>query len=183
MKKKIGLMVLCGALLLGGSLTALATPREGDGRSEAPRLGNGPCRMETRGGHWERMAGSLDLSKEQRQEAEKLFEVDHEQAEKFRAEINEIDRELRLASNPKNFDEKALRKLVTEKSRLHAELMIGHARTRSQIYALLTPEQQDLADLAYKLKQLRGSHPKRHHGGPDAPEEHGPRFDRQESEN
>lgn len=183
MKKKIWLMVLCGVLVMGGSLTALAVPWERDGKADVTSPGNGPCRMEARRGHWERLAESLDLSKKQRQEAKKLFEANREQAEKVHAEIKETDRELRLASNPKNFDEKALRKLAAEKAQLHAELMVSRARIRRQVYALLTPEQQELADLAYKLKQLRGPHPKKRRGGPDGSEGFGPRFDMQESGN
>lgn len=167
MKKKICLMVVCGALVLGGSLTALAAPRGYYGKAKNTRSGKDSCRVEARRDHWERMADRLDLSEEQRQETKKLFEADRAQAEKLHARMKEIDRELRLAINPKNFDEKALRKLAAEKGQLHTELMVGRARTRSRIYALLTPEQQELADLAHKLKQLRGPRREGHRGGPE----------------
>lgn len=178
MKKKIWLVVLCGALVLGGSLTASAVPWERGGKADGARSGNKSCRMEARGDHWERMADRLGLSEEQRKEAKRLFEANREQTEKVHAQLKEIDRELRLAINPKNFDEKALRKLAAEKGHLHTELMVGHARTRSQVYALLTPEQQELVDLAHKLKQLRGPHRDGRRGGPEGP---GPRFEMPES--
>ena len=174
MKKKLWLMMLCGALVLGGSLTVLADSWGRGGKMDGLRQGNGTCRMEARRGHWERMAGKLDLSEDQRNEAKKLFEANREQAEKLHIKMKEIDRKLRLAANPKKFDEKGLRKLATEKGQLHAELMVGHAKTRSQFYALLTPEQQELADLAYKLKQLRGPHQDKRPGGPRGPKGQGP---------
>lgn len=166
MKKKIWLMVLCGALVLGGSLTALAAPwGRGGGEMDGPRRGNGPCRVEARQGHWERMAEKLDLSAEQQTEVQKLCEANRAQADKLHAKMAEVRRQLRQAVEPKNFDEKALRKLAAEKNLLQTELMVNRARAHSQIYALLTPEQQELADLARKLQRLRGHHPKAGRGG------------------
>lgn len=169
MKKKIWMMILCGVLVLGSNLTALALSGGLGGKTDGGRFGDGPCWVEAGSGHREHMAEKLDLSEEQRQEAEKLFAANREQAEKLLARIKKVDRELRLAVNPKDFDEKALRKLAAEKNQLRTELMVGHARTRSRVYALLTPEQRELADLAHKLKQLRGLRREGHRGGFEGP--------------
>jgi Spy/CpxP family protein refolding chaperone len=64
---------------------------------------------------------------------------------------------MRKAMQPKTFDEKTLRKLGAEKGKIQTELMVGRASTHSKIYALLTPEQQELADLACKLRRLQGN--------------------------
>ena len=159
-------MVLCGALVLGGSLTALAAPwGRGGGQMDGSRRGHGPCLVEARQGHLERMAGKLDLSAQQQAEVQKLCEAKRAEAGKLHARMAEVRRQLRKAAAPKNFDEKALRKLAAEKNLLQTELMVNRARTHSQVYALLTPEQQELADLARKLKRLRGHHPRAGRGG------------------
>lgn len=166
MKKKILLMALCGALVLSSGFAALAAPwGRGGCQMDGSWRGNGPGRVEADQGRWQRMFAKLDLSAEQQAEMQKLCDANRGQAEQLRARMVEVRRQLRQAMAPNNFDEKALRKVAAEKHLLQTELMVNRARTHSQIYALLTPEQQELADLARKMKQLQGPNPRAGRGG------------------
>lgn len=173
MRKRVLLLGLCGTLLLGTGLTALAAQGAGRNSTDGPRWDKGKaCRMEARQDRMGRLFEKLDLSEAQQTEVDKLIAAHREQTAALRKQMVEVRRQMRQAMNPKTFDEKALRRLAAEKSKVQTELMVGRARTHSQIYALLTPEQQELADLARNLKRLRGQGPR---GGGECPNPEGPR--------
>ncbi len=157
MKKRIMLTVLCGALLLGTSWVAMAATGAGRNMGDGPMQGKGMvCRKNVRQNHWVRLTEKLDLSQAQQQEVQKLVEANAEQVQELRGQMMELRRQMRQAMQPKTFDEKTLRKLAADKGKIQTELMVGKARTHSKIYALLTPEQQELADLACNLRRLQG---------------------------
>ena len=173
MKKRILLAVLCGTLLLGTGWVAMAAPGAGRNMDNGPMKGKGKaCRVNDRQDHWERLTEKLDLSEPQQQEVQKLVEANREQAQGQHQQMTELRRQMRQAMQPKTFDEKTLRKLATEKGKIQTELMVGRASTHSKIYVLLTPEQQELADLACKLRRLQGNRSK---GDRRCPNPMGPR--------
>jgi len=158
MKKQILLTVLCGTLLLGTGWVAMAAPGAGRNMGDAPMRGKGmACQNNVRQDHWVRLTEKLDLSEAQQQEVQKLVEANREQAQGQHQQLMELRRQMRQAMQPKTFDEKTLRKLAADKAKIQTELMVGKARTHSKIYALLTPEQQELADFACKLRRLQGN--------------------------
>jgi protein CpxP len=173
MKKRILYLGLIGIVLLATGWSAMAANGAGRNRGDGPSWGKGRhCRMNVPRDHMARLIEKLDLTAEQQQEVDKLLAAHQEQAEKLRYQMVDARRKLHQAMNPKAFDEKALRQAAAEKNRLQTDLMVDRARTHSRIYALLTPEQQELADLARNLKRLRGDGPgRRFHDGP------APRFD------
>lgn len=158
MIKRILLVAICGSLLLGTGWVALAAPGAGRNMGDGPMKGKKgmACRMDDRQGHWARLLEKLDLSETQQQEVQKLVEANRELAQGLHSQMKELRRQMRQAMQPKTFDEKTLRRLAAEKGKIQTELMVGRARTHSKIYALLTPEQQELADLASKLRRLQG---------------------------
>jgi Spy/CpxP family protein refolding chaperone len=58
------------------------------------------------------------------------------------------------ATEKGNFDEKLVRKLATQQSRLMAELIVATSRFQTELYAVLTPEQRTKVDDA-RLQQFR----------------------------
>jgi hypothetical protein len=65
------------------------------------------------------------------------------------------NRQLLVAATEKGkFDEKLVRKLATQQSRLMAELIVATSRVQAELYAVLTPEQQTKVDDA-RLRQFR----------------------------
>ncbi|ABA87623.1 CpxP superfamily protein [Syntrophotalea carbinolica DSM 2380] len=166
MQKQLIVTVLCGTLLLAGTAVLAEQGGMPNARFEGPQQGRTMCaRGEAPQEHDMRMLECLDLSAAQRKEVKKLRDESFKLAEKWHEKMAEVRRKLRRASAPKTFDEKQLRTLVAEKSRIEADLMVDRAGTRARIYALLTPEQQELADLADKLRQLQGHGP----GAPGRP--------------
>lgn len=165
MKKRILMTVLCGTLLLGAGSVAMAAPGAGRNMGDGPMRGKGmACQKNVRQDHWARLLEKLDLSQAQQQEVQKLTESNREQAQGLHAQMTELRRQMRQVMQPKSFNEKTLRKLAAEKSKIQTELMVGRASTHSKIYALLTPEQQELADLACKLRRLQGKGQKGYRG-------------------
>lgn len=163
MKKKMLLMALCGALVLGGGLTAGAATwnRDGDGG----RFERGPRvqRMhKVKDGYWQRMAEVLDLTEAQQKKVGALLADHQEMAEKMRKQMTGVHRQMRQVMNPKTFDEKKVRSLVSQQAKMHADLMVDRARMQSRIYSLLTPEQQELLDLDCKLRRLHERRPVHH---------------------
>jgi protein CpxP len=176
MKKRILLTVLCGTLVLGTGWVAMAAPGAGRDRGDASMRGKGmTCQKNVRQDHWARLTEKLDLSQAQQQEVQKLTEANREQAQGLRSQMMELRRQMRQAMQPKTFDEKTLRKLAADKAKIQTELMVGKARTHSKIYALLTPEQQELADLACKLRRLQGNRGDGSKGDRSCPNPRGPR--------
>lgn len=161
MKKRMLNLGLIGIMSLGIAVTAMAAPGAGRNSVDGQQWGKGKaCRMNVHREPMVRLVEKLDLSGEQQQQVEKIFVAHREQAEKLHNQMTEARRKLHQAMNPKNYDEKALRQAAAEKAKIQTELMVGRARTHSQIYALLTPEQQELADLARNLKRLQGDGPR-----------------------
>ncbi len=157
MKKQIVLTVLCGTLLLGTGWVAMAAPGAGRNMGDGPMRGKGMvCQKNVRQDHWVRLTEKLDLSEAQQQEVQKLVKANREQAQGLHTQMMELRRQMRQAMQPKTFEEKTLRKLAADKAKIQTELMVGKARTHSKIYALLTAEQQELADFACKLSRLQG---------------------------
>lgn len=165
MKNQWILAILCGGLILGGGAAVnAAQPGMRDGAFAGPprhcMAGEEVCPAP-----WPHMLDRLDLSDAQQQEVKKLLDGHRERADKLHARLREAGRHLRQAMGPQKFDEKALRKLAAEKSAIQTDMLVERAKTHSRIYALLTPEQQELADLAAKLRRLQGHGPM-HRGRP-----------------
>jgi protein CpxP len=168
MKRRMLLLGLCSALLLGTGFSAMAAPGAGRNSVEGPRFGKwAASHADFHRDHWGHLLQKLDLSEEQQKEVQKLTEANREQASTLHKQLVEVGRQMRRAMNPKTFDEKVLRKLAAEKAKIQTELMVNRARTHSKIYALLTPEQQELADFACKLQRLQGHGPRGHRERPN----------------
>ena len=168
MKKQMLSLGLCGALLLMTGLTATAASVAGEKAFDGPRGGQkAECRMGMNRDHLGLMTGKLGLNAEQQEEVRKLLDAKREQADARRKQMADIRGQLRQAMNPKTFDEKVVRQLAAEKAKIQTEMMVSRARTHSQIYALLTPDQKELADLARNLKQLKGDQPRGNRGCPN----------------
>ncbi len=158
MKKQIMLTVLCGTLLLGTGWVAMAAPGAGRNMADGPMRGKTmACQKNVKQDHWARLTNKLDLSQAQQQEVQKLTDANREQAQELRGQMMELRRNMRQAMQPKTFNEKTLRKLAADKAEIQTELMVSRASTHSKIYALLTPEQKELADLACNLRRLQGN--------------------------
>ncbi|BBO82970.1 hypothetical protein DSCO28_35360 [Desulfosarcina ovata subsp. sediminis] len=163
MRKKVILTIICSMILIGSGMTVQA----GEPGAPMGKAGDGPQgpQMDRPGKACPAPAPGLDilerldLSEAQWKSVKKLIDGDRKAAARQHDKMRDVQRRLRLAMKPQQFNEKALRGLLSEKSAIEADLMVDRAKTMNRVYNLLTAEQQELFDLAAKLKMLRGPGP------------------------
>jgi Spy/CpxP family protein refolding chaperone len=165
MKRRILIFTLSLITLLGSALYVAAAPPGGpcnggpcDGHCDGPGDGK-----EQPGGRFlERMAKILDLTETQQASIKKVLAAEEEKTAALHEKKRENRQQLRSAEEAKPFDENAIRVLAEQRGAIEAELTIARARAHSQIDALLTPEQREIAA---KLRSERGEKHKGRKGG------------------
>jgi len=158
MKKATIIPVLLISLLLVGG-TAFAWPG-GHGKKNCDnscnRTGQGMTqeqheeRMENR---LEKMAVILDLTDQQKEKIENLFAQKMENHQGMRAEMQASREDLRAYKQGKEFNESEFRAKAQKHADLKTEMMVQHAKTKQEVLAVLTPEQQQKAE---KLRSMHG---------------------------
>ncbi|MGE5239579.1 MAG: Spy/CpxP family protein refolding chaperone [Chloroflexota bacterium] len=106
--------------------------------------------------HLDRMAEVLGLSDAQKEQISALVKAEQEKNAPLRQQLAEYREQIRQASLAETFDEAAVRAIAGKEAQLKTELIVSRARVKSQINALLTPEQRVQAD---KIHQLMGPRP------------------------
>jgi hypothetical protein len=88
----------------------------------------------------------LNLTQSQVGEIQVLMGGERQRLEPLLTQLNR-NRQLLVAATKKGkFDERLVRKLATQQSRLMAELIVATSRFQAELYAVLTPEQQTKVD-------------------------------------
>jgi len=96
--------------------------------------------------HFQRQAAILDLSDEQLRTIDALRDAERQATEPYRRQMQESRAAVDALVKVQPFDEAAVRRLAKSKADAAVELQVAHARTRSQIHALLSEEQRALAE-------------------------------------
>jgi len=152
MKRKI---VAVGALLmvLAGGYAVQAGPMGAGCRNHQNGMGQPGCRTQMNCreegrclDHFQRMADTLGLSERQRQDIEAVLKGQEEGHAQLMEKIAEGRRQLMEASRSSDMDEAKVAELAEEQGRLMSEMMVSQVQVKKQIFALLTPEQQQKAD-------------------------------------
>jgi protein CpxP len=165
MKRQIIIPTLMiGALLAGGVTLATAKPWGSGygncgGQSQRMTAEQHEERMEHR---LEMMSEILGLSENQEEQIEALFKANYEQNYARREQMRASRDELREKMHAENFNEAEFRTLAEQQAQLKTDLMVERAKIKQQVFAILTPEQQEKAD---KLMELRGHGKHGRHGG------------------
>lgn len=97
------------------------------------------------GKRFARMARKLDLTEAQQEQVRTLLESERERVASLRKQLAETREKIRQATLAETFDEAAVRALAVSQSEARVELAVSRARVKSQIHALLTPEQRERA--------------------------------------
>jgi len=141
MKRRIVISVVAAMMLVGSAYLALA--------------GGGPggCRGGGPGRHIDRMAQVLDLTAAQKEKVSAIVKAEQEKTEPLRQQLFENRDKFRQTTFSEKFDEAAVRAIAAKQAQIQTELMVSHAKTKSEIFALLTPEQRTLAQ---KLGPMMG---------------------------
>jgi len=107
-----------------------------------------------------RLATALDLTDEQEAQIEAIIAAERPAMRPLREQIREGRSELRNLSRQGAFDEAAVREVASRLAETKTEMMVARTRVKSKIFAVLTPEQQELAE---KLQPLVEKGRGRHH--------------------
>lgn len=149
MKRQLSIIALTAALIGGGTLSAHAFMGP-DGECGGPRAEG---KME-HGKRFGRMARELKLSDAQKEQVQAILKAEQEKNAPLREKLAENRKKLHEAAQAEKFDEAAVKALAATQADLQAQLIVSRARAHSQIHALLTPEQRELAK---KLRpQMKG---------------------------
>ena len=101
----------------------------------------------------EKMAVILDLTEQQKGQLKTLFEKKWQDRQSMRTKMEASRETLREYKQGNTFDESEFRAMAQKHADLKTEMMVQQAKTRQQIFAVLTPEQQQKAE---KLRGMRG---------------------------
>jgi Spy/CpxP family protein refolding chaperone len=129
----------------------VAVPKEGP---PGGPTGMGPGR------HFARMAKALDLTEAQKEQVKAILASEREKTAPLRQKLAETREKIRRTVGAEPFDEAAVRSLAASQNETRTEMIVSRARTQSQIFSLLSPEQQERA------KKFRAFGEKRHGRGP-----------------
>ena len=149
--------LLIGILLSSGTAFAWSgghAKRSCDG--EYGKRGQGMTQeqhQERMGSRLERIGVILDLTDQQQEKMKGLFDQQWQDRQSMRDTMQTSRKDFREYKQGKEFNETEFRAKAQKHADLKTEMMVQRAKTRQQILALLTPEQQQKAE---KLRGMRG---------------------------
>lgn len=137
----LGGTVLAGTVLsgtvLGGTVLAAQGPGSGNMRGRGPGGPGGP------GGRGAGIAlRALDLTEAQREQVRQLTEQHREQTRALAERVRAAGEAQREAMEATSFNEQNIRVTAQAFAEVQTDMAVQEARLRSDIYALLTPDQQ-----------------------------------------
>ncbi len=146
MNKKIFLGVTAIILVVAAGLagTVLA---QGPGRGFGPGPGFG------RHSGWmlRHMTKELNLTTDQQTQIKNIMQAEKAKVQPLMQQLRQNEQAQDAAINS-NFDEAQVRTFASQQAQIMTDLIVEKQRTKSQIYAVLTPEQRQ------KAQQLRQEH-------------------------
>jgi len=167
MKKRLFIpTLLVGTLLVTGSAFAWSgghNNRNFDGFQNQRGQGITYAQhKDNMGNQLERMGVILDLTDQQKEQLEDLFEKQWQNRQSMRTDMQVSREDLREYKQGKEFNETEFRAKAQKHADFKTEMMVQRAKTKQQIFAILTPEQQQKAE---NLRELRGEGFRGRHGG------------------
>lgn len=130
--KKLVVAFLAIALVTIGTIFVFA--QKGEGKKFGRDFGH-------RGG-FERIAKKLNLSDEQKEQVKQILETSKTKVQPVLENMKSIHQQLDAATADGQFDEAQVQALATQQANIMAQMIVEKERTKAQIFAILTPEQQ-----------------------------------------
>jgi Spy/CpxP family protein refolding chaperone len=93
-----------------------------------------------------RMSEVLGLSDAQKEQITALLKTEQEKNAPLREQLAANRKQLKQAALAATFDEATVQSIAAIQAQIISQLIVSHARTKSQINALLTPEQRSQAE-------------------------------------
>jgi periplasmic protein CpxP/Spy len=152
--RKMGVVaVAVGALLL---MAVVGFSQHGGQQGPPPRgrgFHGGPG---GRGGMLEHLSRELSLTEDQKAQIKKIADSAEESTKALREQMRTLHESQPDPMSAATFDEAAVRAAAQARAHIQVELEVAHARTMSQVLAVLTPEQK--AQLSERRKQFEQKH-------------------------
>ena len=138
----LGLSALVAAVVASGALAHAQGPEPGGLRGRGPGVGPGrpPAGLALRG---------LDLTDAQQEQVRQLSQQSREQMRALMERMRTAQEARRQAVEAIPFNESQVRAAMRDLAEIEADLAVAEARLQSDVYALLTAEQQQ------RLQQMR----------------------------
>ncbi len=162
MTKRIAVLIGTAVIAASSALFAVArvddpqTPDENNQQTDSPEMREGRGRFGP--GGLLHILRVLDLTEEQKAAVKAIIMRERTTIRPLILEMFKLRLELRKATAHGAFDEEQVRKLARGLADVSAKLLVEKARVWSRIFAILTPDQQDKAELIRNFLQppLRG---------------------------
>lgn len=154
MRNRIFVLISIVALITGATIFALGKSdamNHFQQRGDRPKHAFGPEMVD-------HIAGELKLNDGQKAQIKTLLETGVATMAPLQQKIDEVRKQLELATENGQFDEAQVRALATQQAQLTAETIVEHERMKSKIFSLLTPEQRARATEMLKLHRKHLSH-------------------------
>ena len=91
---------------------------------------------------FERLAKKLNLTDAQKEQAKQIMKSSKEKVKPLKESMKSIHQQLDAATADGQFDEARVQALATQQATNMAQMIVEKERTKSQFFAILTPEQQ-----------------------------------------
>lgn len=155
--KKLTTAFLAIALVAIGTIFVFAQKADGDQGKFRRGFGH------QRGG-FGRLAKQLNLTDAQKAQMKQIREASKTKTQPLRESMKSIRQQMAAATADGNFNEAQVQTLAAQQANIMAQLTVEKERTKSQTYAILTPEQQtQLKALKEQMKE-RFKNRKQHRG-------------------
>jgi periplasmic protein CpxP/Spy len=147
--KKVIIAIIAVAVLALGTMFAIAQKADRkDGHGFGKRGHHG------RGGGGGMMLRGLDLTDAQKAQVKEIMEASRAKVQPIRESMKANRQKLNETTANGAFNETQVQSLATEQANLSAQLLVERTRVKSQIFALLTPEQKaKAAELKSQMKE------------------------------
>lgn len=150
--KKLTVAILSIVLVAMGAMFVFA--QDGAGQKDGKR-GFGKRGGHHRGGHGMMLRG-LDLTDEQKTQVKTIMQSSRESSKSLREQMKANRQKLQTLSDSGNFDQAQVQALADEQGKLTAQMIVEKEKVKSQISAILTPEQKaKAAEMKAQFKQKR----------------------------
>lgn len=149
MKRKLIITTLAVCLVAVGSLSVKAQYGIGGGCGQAGG-GGYDCEQNGWGGQYRQdrqdtAAELIGLSEEQQNKIEAIRTAAREENVALRDKMRGYRDQIAKLTDAGNFDEKAIRAIAAAEAEIRIEMAVTRAETHSKMLAVMTPEQQEIA--------------------------------------
>jgi Spy/CpxP family protein refolding chaperone len=173
MRNRIIIIAGIAVLVIGATVLALGHGFQGAMRGHGFQGMHGPERERHGGpgpgpGMVEHMARELGLTADQQTQIKALLTAVQTTEDARHAKGDELRKQLETVTANGQFDETKVREIANAQGALMADTIVEHERLKSQVFALLTPEQRTKAEEMHKRHEGEGF---RHGGPPPRPSE------------